>query len=260
MEHTLTFSDVHKSITSLSSTVLPQFAVLTGRNGSGKTHLLTAIRDGKVRSSIAPDFAAEVRFFDWGTIVPKDNGIFDPWQEQSRFSQWFAHVQNHRQQAFPELQKFVVAQGIPAIHCMNLPAINMLSVERLRELLPEPGAAEDAYQRIADRVRAYGQQVGNQTINHIGDELWRKTAPKIIQSEPTSFAFSSQSEFFNRSDFLWGEVDVFQQAFGRVFTAYRELLHENNTSRSGHQERDQRRGTAPMRSSKRPMANLLGFL
>ena len=228
MQHTLTFSEVHKSITSLSPTDLPSFTVLTGRNGSGKTHLLTAIRDGKVRSTIAQDFTSAVRFFDWATIVPKDNGIFDPWQEQSRFSQWFTQIQNQRQQAFPDLRQFVIAQGVPAIHCTSLQAIKLLSVERLRGILPDPTTAEAVDQRITERVRIYGQQVGSQAINHIGDDLWRKTAPKIIQAEPTSFAFLSQSEFFNRSDFLWGEVDVFQQAFGKVFTSYRELLHENN--------------------------------
>lgn len=62
----------------------------------------------------------------------------------------------------------------------------------------------------------------------IGDEHWRKAAPKVQQKAPESFFVASQSNFFRDEDFLWGEVDPFKQAFGRVFTTYRELIHDND--------------------------------
>ena len=37
----------HKSITTLTTEELPDFAVLIGRNGAGKTQLLTAIQAGQ---------------------------------------------------------------------------------------------------------------------------------------------------------------------------------------------------------------------
>ena len=38
---------------------------------------------------------------------------------------------------------------------------------------------------------------------------------------------SGESDFFQNRHLLWGEVDPFKQAFGKVFTTYRELMHSN---------------------------------
>lgn len=227
MGHSLTFKSVHKSITGLAPVELPAFTVLTGRNGSGKTHLLTAITEGKVASSIVTDVKRDVRFFDWQTIVPKDTGVFDPWQDLSRRSGWFTQIQTQRNNAFPGLQQFVISLGVPALNCSSVQAIESLSVEKLRTLVAKPDQAEETHQRIRARMREYGAEVGQNSINQIGDQAWRQTAPTIRETDPESFALSSQSEFFRNPLFLWGEVDAFQQAFGKVFTAYRELLHDN---------------------------------
>lgn len=227
MAHTLTFSSIHKSITQLDPTTLPSFTVLTGRNGSGKTHLLTAIRDGKIASTIVQDHATDVRFFDWGTIVPKDTGAFDPWGEQSKRAQWFLHVQNQRTSAFPALQQYVVGLGVPVLYCSSLGAVHALTTDRLRLVLAEPLKADEVNGNILARLRQFGVEVGQHAINNIGDEYWRRAAPRIMTQEPESFALLSQSEFFKSEHFLWGEVDPFQQAFGKVFATYRELMHEN---------------------------------
>ena len=63
---------------------------------------------------------------------------------------------------------------------------------------------------------------------NVGDENWKKTAPKVANENPELFLESSESRFFNEDKFLWGEVDTFQQAFGRVFSIYRDLIHKND--------------------------------
>lgn len=45
--HTLSFRQQHLSITQFEDCILPQFTILTGVNGSGKSHLLQAIQDRK---------------------------------------------------------------------------------------------------------------------------------------------------------------------------------------------------------------------
>src|SRR5215212_542842 len=64
------------SIVSLPPTQLPSFTLITGLNGTGKTHLLRALAGGQVRADIAPDFNADIRFYDWNTMVPQDTGLF----------------------------------------------------------------------------------------------------------------------------------------------------------------------------------------
>lgn len=50
----LTFKKVHKSIQSFESQSLPKFSIITGVNGSGKTHLLTAIAEGAIAIDSVP--------------------------------------------------------------------------------------------------------------------------------------------------------------------------------------------------------------
>ena len=228
MTNTLTFSSVHKSITQLNQINLPKFVVLTGKNGSGKTHLLTAIKEGKVLSSLVADIATDVQLFDSATIIPTDTGIFDPAQDQSARSQWFTQLQNQREQIFPHLQQFVIQQGVPASYCSGVKAIHALTVEMLCRILPDPTMADTVHLNIQNQIKALGSQVFNNSYNQIGDDHWRKAAPKVQQSSPEAFLLSSHTTFFQNEHFLWGNVDPFRQAFGRVFTKYRELIHEND--------------------------------
>lgn len=228
MTNTLTFASVHKSITQLTSITLPNFVVLTGKNGSGKTHLLTAIKGGQVKSSLVNDKNVDVLLFDSTTIIPKDTGVFDPSQDQTRRSQWWGALKPHRDNIFPILQQFVMQQGVPASHCYSINAINSLNIEDLRQILPEPNRAEAVEAAIKQQIKALGTQVYQQAFNNIGDEHWRKTAPKIQQTFPENFLVSTEAKFFQNEHFLWGDVDPFQQAFGRVFATYRELIHSND--------------------------------
>lgn len=228
MANVLTFASIHKSITQLDQTELPNFVVLTGLNGSGKTHLLTAIANGNVRSSIAPSPQTDVRMFDSTSIIPSDTGVFDPAQNQTQRSQWFNVIQSLREQHLPGLQQFAISQGVPPAYCSSISAVAALSASKLRDILPSPDKAEGIAAAITGQIRQLGSNVYSNAVGQIGDEYWRKAAPKVQQKAPESFFLASQSNFFRDEDFLWGEVDPFKQAFGRVFTTYRELIHDND--------------------------------
>ena len=229
MPNTLTFLSIHKSITNLDEITLPNFVVLTGRNGSGKTHLLTAIATGKVRSSLVANIGTDVQLFDSASIIPTDTGIFDPSQNQSKRTEWFTYIRAQQEQYFPDLQKVAIGCGVPAQYCMSSRAINSLTLLKLREILPDPSKAEEVDVQIKSRIKALGTQISENVCNHkIGDESWLKALQKIQQASPETFFLSSQSSFFNNENLLWGEVDPFKQAFGRVFTTYRELIHDND--------------------------------
>lgn len=228
MSNKLSFSSIHKSITGLNEIELPNFVVLTGKNGSGKTHLLTAIMEGKILSSLVTDRSSDVRLFDSTSIIPSDTGIYDPSAQQSLKSNWFNILETQRVQNFPSLQQYVIDQGVPPQNCSSTNAIKYLTLEKLRTLLADTSRAEEVHINIKNYIHSVSTQIYHGSINHIGDENYRKLAPKVQQSSPEDFLFSSQSSFFQNKDFLWGEVDPFRQAFGRVFTTYRELIHDND--------------------------------
>ena len=228
MQNQITFSAVHKSITNLEEITMPGFVVLTGRNGSGKTHLLTAIKAGKIKSSLVSDIDVDVKYFDSSTIIPTDTGIFDPAQAQTQRSQWFVTIENRRKEMLPNLQSFAIERGIPSQYCSSIKSIVGLSIEKLREILGSPENAETTYESLQQHINNLGIDIGNHTISQIGDEFWRKTIPKLQAQSPSRFLVSSQADFYQDENFLWGEVDPFKQAFGRVFSTYRTLIHEND--------------------------------
>ncbi len=62
----------YKSITTLTATELPDFTLLIGRNGAGKTQLLDALREGKaVIASIGVD---EIEMYDMSSFRPPNAG------------------------------------------------------------------------------------------------------------------------------------------------------------------------------------------
>jgi hypothetical protein len=94
--------------------------------------------------------------------------------------------------------------------------------------LPDANQAEQLADAIHQHMKSMGMAVGQQVFNQFGDEYLRKAIPKIQQTSPETFMVSSQSKFFKNENLLWGDVDPFQQAFGRVFVTYRELIHDND--------------------------------
>ena len=59
------------SIKGLNAVELPDFTMLIGRNGVGKTHLLSAIKNGHVTVSEVP--ISEIEFFDLDSFKPQDS-------------------------------------------------------------------------------------------------------------------------------------------------------------------------------------------
>lgn len=79
----LTFHKQHKSIKQLNTIELPDFTVLTGLNGSGKTHLLEAIEKEKIKVDGIANNNNQIRLFDFITLVPNDSGSFDIGQHKN---------------------------------------------------------------------------------------------------------------------------------------------------------------------------------
>ena len=64
----ISLARVHRSIKSLAPVELPDFAVLIGRNGVGKTQLLEALAKGAATASDIP--ASEVEMYDFASFSP----------------------------------------------------------------------------------------------------------------------------------------------------------------------------------------------
>ncbi len=228
MTNNIAFNTVHKSITNLSDATLPSLVVLTGKNGSGKTHLLEAIKNGSVKSSLASNIQTDVLLFDWNTIIPTDTGVFHPAQHQTQRSNWFQQIRLQQEASLKQIQQQAITWGIPADCCSSLNKLRTLDIAKLTGLLSEPQQAPVVHANLQNILNTNARNIYSQTKQHIGDEQWKKAAPKVFRESPNIFLETSESKFFSNEKLLWGQVDAFQQAFGRLFSMYRDLIHLND--------------------------------
>lgn len=229
MSHKLTFASVYKSIKSLAPVDLPDFVVLTGRNGSGKTHLLEALKNGHVKSSLTTNHDTEVLLYDWNNIIPKDTGVFQIHQQMAQKSNWFSHIRAQQEANFPTLQQQAIDLGIPIENCLTINKIKALSRQQVGELIADRAKAEQAYLQITQSLKDTGRKIYSNVHRSTNDENFKKIAAIIAGERPELFLETSESKFFfGEKRLLWGEVDPFQQAFGRLFSTYRDIIHQND--------------------------------
>ncbi|CRM14808.1 recombination protein F [Pseudomonas sp. 31 E 6] len=225
--NTLTFLNPYKSIKSLEPISLPGLVVLTGVNGSGKTHLLTAIKSGLVRSSVAPNPDEDIRIYDSSNIIPLDKGVFDSYSHMSQRYNLFEHMKSFREANYPALREEVRSVGVPESYASSLDKLGKLTKELFLEGFEDKGQAEANWGRYQFSLKRHAEMIMNQTFHLNGDEDWRKRMRRIAAESPDSFLFSSSRDFHGNAALLWGTIDPFQQEFAQVFVTYRRLLHEN---------------------------------
>ncbi|MEQ5817439.1 AAA family ATPase [Marinobacter sp. NFXS11] len=89
----------YKSISSSLSFELPLFTVLTGENGSGKTHLFEAISNSKLSDVIVDDSKiTNIVYIPFGDLSPKVDESCDPAQIAQRIKLIARDVENAKEQ------------------------------------------------------------------------------------------------------------------------------------------------------------------
>lgn len=221
--HSVSFQSRYKSITALPTVQLPAFVVLTGANGSGKSHALEALKNGHLRSSLSANPASEVALYDWNTIIPQDTGLHIPAQEKINRANLFVPIRSQREQQLRGIQAFADQNGIAPEHVANWDRVRkLLDPQHIQAILGDAGKAEAARAALQNQLANVAQAVRGQVPHNSNDPLHR-AVQKLFKEEPMAFLFEDESTFFRHTQFLWGEVDTFQQAFARLFTTYREL-------------------------------------
>ncbi|MEO1150918.1 MAG: AAA family ATPase [Pseudomonadota bacterium] len=212
----------HLSIKQLSETTLPKLTVLTGVNGSGKTHLLRAIENGCVVVDIAPTPNTDIRFFDWTNLVPNEaaeTNITTIYSEREQFCQQI--------QTFKAQQNEILGMTISRFGLMNLSddekwALLDCDVASLTKDISTGGDANSLFKQL-ERVK---QTLETNTRNHFRKN--RKFQNLIDQfiSEKGHLASVKESDFYSRP-FGWDQGDMFQQSFATMFLTYFELKKTN---------------------------------
>ena len=105
----LSFLKIHKSITSFPELELPDFVVLTGVNGAGKSHLLEAIENGSMRIDDIEvnNQTRPIRRFDWSNLIPQDTGAFAPHQITQEISGLWNEINQYVKEYRPNISQIL---------------------------------------------------------------------------------------------------------------------------------------------------------
>lgn len=189
----LTFSAPYLSITSFPDITVPEFTLITGPNGGGKSHLLKAIEQGFVTNSKSPipqfpiapppGSNAEVKYFDWSNFVP-------PGAQTPSNMQPF----REREQAITNFLTSRQAQYGPR----GLPGLPQTDADRERNLLTSLPAASRRW------LEAVSQDVHKPLMQLDEVDLRRTRTP------------------------YWGQAEIFGEQFSVLFTTYRDARLQNS--------------------------------
>jgi energy-coupling factor transporter ATP-binding protein EcfA2 len=223
----ISLSQPYKSIRSFTETDLPDFVVVTGVNGAGKSQFLQAIENGFLRLEGIPHnpHTRNIRRFDWTNMVPNDTGAATAIQaRQDRANMW-SQLAAQTANLTPQLQQIAA----------TYPALSDLSIKQLTSLTPvdlaNKGFAE------TDAINAIN------TIASVSNNIDQTLTQQFIQPDPTNrprllaslraatttrlFALEEE-EFYDNFPLSWQPVDMFQQSFARLFVEYQANLTQND--------------------------------
>jgi ABC-type branched-subunit amino acid transport system ATPase component len=232
----LTFIRHYKSITAFPEIELPDFIVLTGVNGAGKSHLLEAVEGRAVRINNIEldDKTRPIRRFDWTNLVPKDNGTFSLYEiaheKNTLWNEIFQYVQESRGQFFEWIK-----QQWNRLDTYNL-SIHSLLKMTIDDFISEGKTPQEATQ-IVDSIKSVALSINQVVVdrfvqsnspNRQNDPYNRRRLIESLEDNAKIPLIAFEKDDFEQNfPEKWLSVDIFQQSFGRLFTDYQRNWQKN---------------------------------
>jgi len=214
----------HLSIRNLQDIQLPDFSVITGVNGSGKTHLLQALSLGHVNVDGGALPHNEISYYSAASLVPNDatksslNSI-----HESR--EWLLTTLNGQySNNYPELVSLLSQYEI--IEPSDPWKLCTLSKNELRQLLKNPSDEDIAYSRISEISNKITKSVRQSLRQNSQNNQSKISLIDGIVSDRGHIA-GVDHEYFSRQKFQWRSESLFKQSFADMFLSYFEKLKAN---------------------------------
>ena len=228
----LVFRAPYLSIQSLPETELPKLTLITGVNGSGKTHLLRAISLGYIATDVAPNHKMQTRFFDWATLVPNNTGEYQAaavYNERDQIISWGIE---ERLACKEEILRWISANDLVSILPPNPSTIFRLEKRDIDKLLGSVDKAEKAWKKLEEIGKSAFQKMKRHARSN------EPLLAKIVELEG-QYGFgvlALDNRDFEEKPFGWGQVNVFQQSFAQLFLTYFEMKRLNMLRRLDEKE------------------------
>jgi energy-coupling factor transporter ATP-binding protein EcfA2 len=222
----ITLANPYKSISSFPPMDLPDFVVLTGVNGAGKSHFLQALELGYLRiDEVAHNpHTRNIRRFEWSNMVPNDSGAFSGFQAKQERSQMWGSLSSLAAQLTPQIKQFAIQY--PALAKYSIKQLSLLKRDDLIiEGLSEP-EAESVIHSIEAAINNVDQSLSQQFIQQ-NPHNYPRLLSGIRAATPLKLIALEEEDFYDNFPLTWQPVDMFQQSFARLFAEY-QSIHTRN--------------------------------
>lgn len=223
----LTLVRPYKSFRAFKQIELPNFTVITGTNGAGKSQFLSALTEGAITIEEFNDlFPTElpIRMFDSSTLIPNDTGSFSNFQsKQERESTWqqFSNILNSAKQPLEiTLSKF------PKLSQISLKKVSTLTPQDLLQYGVSPNMAETIHSEIQSQLTIYSNSLAENFAAQ-NPSSYPKLVEGLIASSSVPLIAFDMDTFYDTYPISWQPVDLFQQSFARLFSEYQTKYFEN---------------------------------
>lgn len=232
----LEFIKKHKSVYQLQSEELPSFIVLTGLNGSGKSHLLEAIENGSVSVDGQANNPHEpqnnsFRMFTWNTLVPQNMGSVH--MGTQRNGNW--EIFNNCRSQVKKDQEYLYSQVSYLQNSPPLLSDDADLKEKIGIQLNREPSANDV-QNFKSATNQLNNVLEASFLQYVGQQIEQNFCTKLKEQAQTDLIFLSQTQFMNAYPRTLG-VDPFQHAFNQVFSMYADLMRKNDLNRVAYERR-----------------------
>jgi energy-coupling factor transporter ATP-binding protein EcfA2 len=215
-----TFQTDYRSIKHLPCSELPDFSVLTGENGAGKTHFLKAVEGGQIVVEGVP--TNKIQYYNWTTLAPAEEGpVHLRALEDEKLQQWqdvLSRISQHTSQVIAQLRS------------SSFPNISQTSLNQVRDqLLSDSGSAfstEESAWLNKILVQA-SRQVKNQ---YSSGHQYLAIIESIEQKSGLPCIIWDETIFYNYYPLSTIPTNPFQGALARLFLSYKRIQVRNDVA------------------------------
>jgi predicted ATPase len=218
------------SIAKFASIELPDFTLVTGRNGSGKSHLLEAISQGAINANTltgGPIEISEIRIFNWSSFVPQDSGNYSSYSDSSEREQIAISVNNAitNNALFQNAYELIKPYDLKDLSLQEHRNPYKL-LRREKSFWTEQGLDEKQIKVLVERLNFLADHADSNLLHHIYEQA-RDHITYISSKKGCRLIEVEEKDIRSTSFPLWGRVNLFENAIAKLFVAYRDTFVKN---------------------------------
>ena len=223
MSISLTLKKAYLSITNLPETTLPDFTLISGINGTGKTHLLRAIENGAVSLNFGRNARDEIKYFDWTSFVPNKERMTDRHNVVSQHANLWEQLKTQRTNCQGKLIDWARAAGFQDEYLKDTASLCNLGISDVEEMFGQANGKEK-FEQLQDQIAQVADRIKSKLNRNRSNSHW---VEKIHASDSRGLFLFDKHQFYNNLPLAFDSIDPFRYSLAKLFLAYSNMQREN---------------------------------